>query len=287
MTDSVAHVRQKTLRLLSELAHCELPPYGSGAAVCIAPTVLARVPIVGLPAAVLCGSRGSGTAAALSSACSQFGNDVRVISVSQRAAGGYAPSAVRVEVSDERLLEEIAAAVHIRYASYPPAWALLHYSAALSDYEAQLAWTSDPDPVWPRKDFDTTSLTFRAEHSDSRVRLSAFRDPLTHRQVHRLWRGGVAATVDRHWGRWLYLHHSDVQALSFDPHVQAVEAPATVPLPILLGRALALFSGLAPQQAWNHQRPAMMVDRYTNVSCEAAEVLAAKLGQPLLTLETA
>lgn len=284
--DPVPYVRHKSLRLLSELAHCELPPYGSSAAVCIAPTALARLPLAGLPAATLCGSRGSGTAAALRSACSALGNDARVITVSQRASGGYPPSAIRVEVTDERVLEAVAAASGIRYAAHPPAWALLHYSGSLADYEAQLLWTTDPDPVWPRKDFDAASLTFRSERHDGPPRLSAFRDPLTGRQIHRLWRAGVAATVDRTWGRWLYLQEFGMQALRFHAQLQTVAVPATAPLPGLLGRALALFSGLAAQEAPDPGRPEALADHYTDVPYEAAEMLAAKLGQRLVNMET-
>lgn len=284
---SVPYVRQKSLRLLSELAHCDLPPYRSRVPICIAPTVLSRLPLAGLPAATLCGSRGSDTAATLRRACSQFGNEARVMTVGQRAAGGYTPTALRVEVTNERLLEEVAATAGIQLAAHPPAWALLDYSASLADYEAQLFWTPDPDPSWPKKDFDAASLTFRSDRADGPVRLSAFQDPLTRRQIHRLWRGDIAATVDRIWGRWLYLHAMGVQALSYDPQKQAVGVPATVSLPGLLGRALALFSGLAPDQVSHPGVQQMTFDNYAGVSHEAAEVLAAKLAQPLVNLETA
>jgi hypothetical protein len=285
--DTVPYVRQKSLRLLGELGHCELPPYGGGALICIAPTVLARLPLAGLPAATLCGSRGSDTVARLRQACTQFGSEARVVAVRQRAPGGYAPIAIRVEVTNARLLAAVAAAVGVRFAAHPPAWALLRFSASLAEYEARLVWTSDPDPAWPRRDFDATSLTFRPDRADGPVRLSSFQDPVTHRQIHRLWRRDVAATVDRTWGRWVYLHAKSVQALSYDPQQQAVAVPATVPLPGLLGRALALFSGLAPAQVSRAGAGKMTFDHYEGVSYEAAEVLAAKLAQPLLELDTA
>jgi hypothetical protein len=283
--DSVPYVRQKSLRFLSELAHCELPPFGGGTAVCVAPTVLARLPAAGLPVATLCGSRSAGTAAVLRSACSRFGSEARVLTVTQRTAGGYAPSPLRVEVTDEQLLEDVAAAAGLQFARVPPAWALLQFSASVADYEAGLGWTSDPDPVWPRRDFDATSFTFRLEPNEGRYRLSSFRDPRTSRYIHRFWRDGAAATVDRTWGRWLYLKAMNVQALRIDPQLQAVTVPATVPLPGLLARALALFSGLAPHQSSDPERPEITTDSYTNVSLEATAMLAEKLSQQLVTVE--
>jgi hypothetical protein len=285
--EPVAYVRQKSLRLLNELAHCELPPFGSSAAVCIAPTVLARLPLAGLPTAVLCGSRGSDAGTVLRTACSGFGQNARVLRIGQRAAGGYAPTALAIEATDEELLKRVASAAGVRYAPYPPGWALLTASASLAEYEASLAWTSDPDPIWPRKDFDLASRTFRAEQRSGPVRLSSFQDPVTRRQIHRLWRGSVAATVDRSWGRWLYLHLTNMQALLFDSQRQAVAVPATVPLPGLLGRALALFSGVAPTQESRPDRPDLLLDHYMGVPSEGAEVVATKLGQPFEAPEAA
>lgn len=280
--EAVPYVRLKSLRLLSELAHSEIPPYGTSTAVSAAPSVLARLPVSGLPTATLCGSRGSGTVAALRAACSELGDGARVVTLSQPFSGGYAPTAVRVEATDEPLLERVATTAGIRFAAYPPAWAILRYSASLADYDAQLVWTSDPDPAWPRKDFDAATLTFGFEHIESAARLSSFQDPLTRRQIHRLWRNGLATTVDRSWGRWLYLRDIEAQVLRFDRRRQTATVPATVPLPGLLGRSLALFSGLSPHQGSQSRGAEPSADYYGAVPLEAAEVLAAKLQQPLL-----
>ena len=280
VAEPTGYVRQRSLRLLAELGHAELLPFGGAAAVCAAPTVLGVLPLAGLPVATLCGSRSTAGAAALREACSPFGDDARVITTRQPYCGGYAASAIQIEATDPAVLAAIAEAIGIRFAATPPAWALLHASAGVAEYELQLQWNTDPDPQWPRKDFNPGSLTFGFKERAAPERFSSFQDPVTHRQLHRIWRGPRVATADRDWGRWLHLRDIGAPVLRFDKDGQTLVVPATVPLPTLLGRSLALFSGLAPARKPDPQDPALLIDAYGGVVAEAAELLAEKLGQP-------
>jgi hypothetical protein len=277
--DPVAYVRRRSLRVLSELGHVDLLPYGAPTAICVAPSVLARLPQRGVPVAVLCGSRGAETMDALRNACSPFGRDARVTCFEQPCTGAYTPAAIFVEALDEDVLERVARRVGTHVAAYPPSWRILTYSASLPDYEAQLRWSSDPDPAWPRKDFNEEILAFTFQRVERPNRLSSFQDPLTHRQIHRIRRGNLTANVDRGWGRWLYLRDLGVRNLRFDDLMHTLAIPATVPLPGLLGRAIALFSGLAPLRTRDLDRADIQLDKYRTVSREAAELLGIKLGQ--------
>jgi hypothetical protein len=66
--------------------------------------------------------------------------------------------------------------------------------------------------------------------------------------------------------------------LRFDEAGQTLIVPATVPLPPLLGRALALCSGLAPARRPSLEHPALQVDVYGGIGAAVAELLAEKLG---------
>jgi len=244
--------------------------------------VLAKLPRAGLPIAVLCGSRDLELASRLREACSPFGRDARVIVASQPLSEGYAPSAIWIEVTDAGILDRLAECSGVTFAAEPPAWRLLRYSASVKDYEAKLAWTSEPDPEWYRKDFSPGSLTFSWTHAEGQTRLSSFKDPVTQRQIYRIWCNGRAAMVDRDWGRWLYLKEAGIGALFFDSNAQRVAVPATAPLPGLLGRALTLSSGLVPHRLTHPTEPMLLIDVYSAVSREAAEFLAEKLSQVLI-----
>jgi hypothetical protein len=279
--DAAGYVRIRSVRLLSELGHAEVLPWGGSTAFCAAPTVLAALPLTGLPVACLCGSRGLRAAADLRVAASSFGGRVRVITRSQPFSGGYAPSAIHLEATDAQLLGEVARRAEIEFVADPPAWQMLQYSGSAADYEHRLQWSSDPDPAWPQKDFDPDTLMFRSSDSGDADRLSSFHDPVTRRQIHRLWRSGRAATIDRDWGRWLYLRDLGASVLRFDETGQTLTVPATVPLPPLLGRALALCSGLAPARRPSREHADPQVDVYRGIGASVAELLAEKLGTDL------
>lgn len=279
--DAVGYVRIRSLRLLSELGHAEMLPFGGSTALCAAPTVLAALPIAGLPRACLCGSRSLGSASELRKAASGFGERVRVITRSQPFSGGYAPAAIHVEATESELLAEVARNAGIPFASIPPAWQMLRQAGSMAEYEERLDWNTDPDPSWPRRDFDPTTLTFRSGDFGAADRLSSFQNPVSRRQIHRLWSGGRAATVDRDWGRWLHLRNLGRSELLFDERAQTLAVPITVPLPALLGRALALSSGLAPARQPSAEGRVREVDVYGGVGTAAALLLAEKLGTDL------
>lgn len=283
LDEPVGSIRRRSLRLLSELAHAEALPHGASTAVAASPTVLARVPQAGLPRAVLAGSRDLGAAELLRQTCKPFRYDATVVVEVQPHSGGYAPTAIAVDATEEAILQRVADCAGIRFARQPPAWRILGVSASVAEYEALLSWTSDPDPDWPRKDFNTSMLAFRFDHHEAPTRLSLFTDPVTHRQVDRIWRDGrVANNRDRDWGRWLYLRYFGRDVVLFDCNGQAVGVPVTVPLPRLLARALTLFSGIAPRRQPHPRDPSLEVDVYAGVPKEAAELVADKVGQHLL-----
>src|SRR5260370_42337262 len=60
-----ARERWKAARLLARLGHCDIDYLDEPARIVIAPSILATLPIAGVPRAVLCGSRSPATIEAL------------------------------------------------------------------------------------------------------------------------------------------------------------------------------------------------------------------------------
>jgi hypothetical protein len=208
--------------------------------------------------------------------------EARVIVLTQPYAGGYAPSALAVDAVDDEMLSSVCKNAGIDFVPHPPAWSFLEKSASIAEYECSLLWTTDTDPSWPRRDFSVQYLHYEFPQSDDRPRLSSFKDPISRREIIRYWRGDEVATVDRDWGRWLLLRQKAISVIHFDPAAQMVGIPSTVPLPRLLSRGLALFSGKAPFRKANPRNSLRAIDWYGCVPAEAATWLGEKLGQPLL-----
>lgn len=282
---SAASARVRTTRLLSELGHVEVLPHAGSATICAAPSILARLPQVGLPRACLCGARSLHTTAELRNVAARFGKRLRVLVRKQPFSGGYAPDAIELEATDVASLEEAATLAGVEFALAPPAWQLLGYSGSLAEYDAALDWNAEADPAWPRKDFDANTMTFRFGSVLTESRLSVFQDPVTRRQIHRLWRSRRAATVDRDWGRWLHLRDLGRSVIRFSEARQELSVPVTVPLPALLGRSMALCTGLAPTRRGTGNAPRVPVDVYQGVGAAAAALLATKLGNACLVEE--
>jgi hypothetical protein len=188
---------------------------------------------------------------------------------------------VAIETIDDRILDLVGQKARIRVAKDPPGWHILRASKSVAEYETLLQWTTSDDPRWRRRDFNPATLRFGFETVVGESRLSEFQDPITHRRIHKLWRGGRGVIVERDWGRWLLLRELLVRAVTYDANKQTLALPATVPLPPLLGRGLSLFSGFAAERVANPVKSDLNIDIYKNIPREAADFVASHLGQVL------
>lgn len=275
-------LRLRSLRRFSELGHVELFPIDSPSAVAVAPSALIRIPVRGLPTAVFAGARPMDTPARLQRACAVFGSNAATVIDAQYSSQAYAPEFIAIQANDGETLARVAHNLQIPYVSPPPAWTLLHASVSVAQYETSLEWNSDRDLDWLRKDFDSRGLSFRSRNEGAEVYLSTFTHPITRRTIHRIRCGDSAALVDRDWGRWLLLSKLGVGVIRYDPALQRVGIPSTVPLPYLLARALTLFTGRAPSFVQPTGDGSAGIDVYSNIPLEAAEYLSQQLGQQLI-----
>lgn len=275
--------------LLDALAHCDFTFSGGAGQLVSAPTVLASLPTVGLPRAVLCGGRSPGTIRTLIDQAEAFGGSVRISSVAQQSIRNYAPARIEVESDDIADMARFAEDLGITFARIPPAWSIAVRAGGLDGYLDALAWSDDPEIGWPREDFDPSSLTF-GPAGDSSPRLSRYQDPTRGTWMHRLVREGSSARVDSSWGRWIALRWSSRIVLDYDAARGILRAPASAPLPRLVARALALCSGRVPRLARNAEPDAesyaaagssrgTWAEAYEGVPSDVYELVASKIGQ--------
>lgn len=278
----------RSLRVLECLGHADAAFDASQSTIAAAPAVLCRLPISGLPQAVLCGARATGTKAALEVACRGLPCTLSLQPQPGGALGAFLPARIAVESETEEALSQLASKLRIGLSAVPPAWVLLEYSGAVEEYALSCPTVQAPEIDWPRLDFHTERLQFRLPCSGTTaVRLSKYQHPARGTTLYQLWRGAAYQNVDRDWGRYLALKESARNVLAYDARHFLLAVPASAPLPRLLARACALCSGYAPRPAGPSGKPlalpsACVYEVYSGVPPDIAATVAAKVGQKLL-----
>ncbi len=278
--EPVRYARSRLARILTSLGHCEITP----GRLVIAPPVLALLPSPGLPTAVLCGARSPETASTVAACCD--GRRLLASAAPTPASAAPAPSSIAVTAYNVADHAELACHVGLHFSPTPTAWLLAEAACTIEEYVQSLGWTSDPEINWNRRDFDPEQLHFAAPGATqtAAARLSRYEHPGRHGYTDQLWIGGRSAAVDRSWGRYVALAAAGVHAIEYNQSLRTVAVPATVPLPSLASRALALCSGQAPHRGGRtgdhgSARPGGAFDIYPRVPPDIFDVIATKLGQ--------
>ncbi len=236
--------RWRALRDLSTLGHIDVRFERKSIRVAVAPPVLAALPSFGNPKAVLCGARSPSFIEGLRVA--SVNANVELTIDSQSDASPYAPARVEIQADKAVHIKFVADSIGIHYLDTPPARLLAHASISLSDYCLGLAWSSEPEIDWDRKDFDTCRLQFRPpSRTLSLQRLSRYQHPSSPLRHYRLWQGYQSAEIDLDWGRYAILALTAQSVLWYLPN-RIVLVPYELPLPTLLARAVGLCSGHCP-----------------------------------------
>jgi hypothetical protein len=63
---------------------------------------------------------------------------------------------------------------------------------------------------------------------------------------YKLWKDNQCYQIDKNWGRYIALKHSNKNVILFNDRTNKVAIPLGVPLPRLLSESILLLSGLAP-----------------------------------------
>ena len=285
--DTVPYKRRETVRAIEGLGHCDIEFSGQEGKIYVAPPVLARLPVIGLPQAVLAGGRSPRTVKQLSDTCQILGKCVHVDVRQQAADLVLVPSRVLVQADSPEYIAKAAELLGIAFAAEPPAWAILQCAGSLDDYLLSRQWLPGKELNWSRKDFDFISRRFGHIDQELNTRLSCYIDPLRKMQIYLLWQEGQYTQVDRSWGQYAVFRNAGVNVLVYDPNRHMMAVPTVTFLPRLFARSLALCSGYAaqfiPAQRWPYASSGSYgFDFSRDVPPQIAETVATKLGQTLL-----
>ena len=269
--------RRNALYAFDALGHCEKDWCRQRLFACR--PVLARLPIAGCPRVVLTGARTAQTVADLKIFAKNNSNASYLSCVPQ---GEGLPDVIKVEVADEAMLAQCAAACRLPISGkLPAAWTLANASGCLSDYVATLEWKPDAPLNWQQRVFDPRALFFRRADDPRSAdllmrvpRLTEHINPITSLRDCRWTKEGFYAMIASDWGRWLALSVANEKALLYDARRQRLAAPFSVPLPRILARAATLCSGQA-----SYTDTAQKRNIYDSVPASLAELIAHKCGQ--------
>ena len=274
--------RWRALREFSALGHIDLELEPGSIIVHIAPPVLAALPGLGSPKAVLCGARSPNFMKDLSAEAQSAG--VETLMDSQSSASPFAPTRVELRAEDGTWIKSVADKVGAQYVETTPARLLSQVSISLSDYLQRVMWSNDRELNWFCEDFDIERLQFRVpRETRPGQRLSRYRNPRTTIWHYRLWQGTQSAEVDADWGRYAILATTNQRVLQYSPETRNAFIPLGAPLPTLLARAFGLCSGYCPTVAEEVQSNTLGRHlRFTGVPPSVFNKVAAKLDQAAL-----
>jgi hypothetical protein len=284
--DDVPQERHRTIQMLDALGHCDTDFGPEGSRIYAAPPCLARLPVSGLPQAVLAGSRSPATLDRVAQTCRAARNLVSLQVEQQHAKALFVPPRVLLQADSVQQLRGVARSLNITMEVEPPSWKLLYFSASLDEYLASRQRQEGTEPNWNRSDFDAERLHFAQSLPPRRVRLSRYRDPVRGTHTYLLWQGASYCQVNPTWGRYAVLRDAQANVLAYDRQRYLLAVPAGVPLPRLLARSLTLCSGFSAAVVQRLELPdihtdALAVNVYNAVPPQFAEATARKLDQAL------
>lgn len=274
---------RNSLRVLESLAHCDVGFEGSLGRIRVSPPTLALLPNVGLPSAVLCGSRSPETIMILDEEVRKV-RGCKLVVESEVSNDPLSPSRVEVSARSIEQLFEVGNRIGVQMQENPAAWAVLAVSADLGLYRQSLEWSDSSELNWSSSRFDTNVARFRPAHDLAPSSLMSYRNPITAACEYRHWNGTLNAVADLDWGRFLAMEASGLEFVSYDEVNNRLDVCATTPLPILISRGLTLLSGRAPQRTAHPGISKSMkfnfpIVSYHSVPPDVCKFVQKKLGQ--------
>ncbi len=272
--------RYKTIRMLDSLGHCEFDFTRRKVYVC--PPTLVGMPSIGLPRVLLTGARSSTLIQELKAAVKSTGGAAYIIM--QQQTEPLLPTAFIIESSNQGAIAEIAKKTGIAYSPNIASWEIINFAAGLD--QIALHFLERKPPNWQSQTFCPTLLKFmRQPASQDLDKLVGYKNPITQQYDHWLWRGTLAAEIDRDLGRYLMLVKHGISVLVHDRVHNYLLVPEQIPLPRLFARALALCSGKAPISQYLKEKTSFKrineipMQIYSKVPTEVVDILAKKLSQ--------
>lgn len=279
----------RTVRALDILAYCDFE-FSHQSKVYASPPVLVRLPLAGLPQAVLVGARSPSSLSKVKKYVREASGNIRMNVEESSANTPLVPQRVKVQADRPEALKTFASYLGVRFENTPPAWNLLSYAGSIEAYLDSL-----PQPrtgrleTWPSPStFNANGLRFEpASGNDPNVRLTRYTHPTTTVPHFFLFNGDKRVEVDRDWGKYEILRRNKKRVLSYDERRFLLAVPSSISLPRLLARALSLCSGYAPSFVQATELELSIVGAwayrlYRWIPPQAAQAIADKLDQRLI-----
>src|SRR5581483_6217070 len=210
-------LRNRILRTLEYLGHCDSDFDRDAGRVFVAPPALVLLPAAGFPRAVVSGARSPDMLAGLRSAIGQAKTRIRI--EVRQPADPFLPSRIELEATEYEMFCDLASKFGMAFDEVSAAWSIAQFSGDLKTYLAGLAWSSEPELGWARLDFDPVRETFARPEAGCQpsLRLSSYQDPMRTIRRHYLWQASENAAVDLDWGRYAVFAASGSRVISYDP----------------------------------------------------------------------
>jgi len=282
------NIKRTAIRLLDSLGHCEFDFEKRLVYAC--PPALVSLPSSGLPNAVLTGARTPSLINEIVEFIKNKKDSMSYRNVKQETKRYLLPSTIFIDAVDQSLLESLAESANIEHKlDVPAAWSFANFSAAIEDVKKSLIFEGIEDLTWSSKTFSQDEFCF-SKHNNSHPPqgLVCYTNPYNQQPYHLIWDEGLASKVDRYWGRYIILAKNNVCVLLYDSRHNLLAVPSGVPLPRILGKAVILCSGLAPEsielsEASTKDLPrGLAMDVYRAVPPSIARLISEKLSQDLI-----
>ncbi|MFA4850218.1 MAG: hypothetical protein WC626_10885 [Methanoregula sp.] len=293
----IKDIRYRTLRIMSALGHCDADFDRRFVSICN-PSIVA-LPRSGHPKMVWCGARTSSLVEKLLRIQKSNHEEISVEIVNQKLNTNFShdrlnsffplPDAIIIESLSEESIKKIIPELKIEsFLLNSPVLQLINFSADVKELKMSISPIQTSEPNWVSRTFNNSQLKFeRRKTDDEGSKLSSYISPINQQRLHIFWDQGKGYEIDRDWGRWLVLSEHEKNVICYDKRLQILAVPATLPLPILLARAVTFCSGRSPLTLTERENNSDIpfghpLDAYLSVPFLVAEAIAKKLGQNLL-----
>jgi len=273
------YFRGLTARFLDSLGHIEYDFENRYIYSC--KSMLVLLPTKGVPRFLLTGARNSNLLKELKK---KVKKNKQVLSISQNSQlflQPFVPSAIYVDAVDFDILSKIASELNIDLLDFSPSFSILNYSDGIEEIEKELRFEKFPEINWSKRTFSLEKLYFTSVEnpcSSDQYRFVEYSDRFNSKKLHWLWNKDTRANTSRDWGRYILLSKHSRNILMYDSKKYLLAVPSTVPLPILIARALTLCTGLVPRLLSFDDRDYLV---YSSINPQLAEFVGIKLGQSL------
>jgi hypothetical protein len=279
-----SNIRYRLARYFEELAHCEFD-YRKRRIYCCRPE-LVLLPGRGCFSAFLAGARIPSMLKKLQEFKDSYKEEIEISMLQMDRLGIPLPERFCISVIRKELLKQISRELNINFnGDSPAAWLLLNTTVDLIEYENSLNKVVYGDLNWSRRVFSRDDMYFINNPSQDSNGLIEYRDPISQKKYY-LWNiDGVAAEVDRDWGRYLALRDCKKPVLIYDKEKHILGTPSTTPLPRMIARAATLCSGYPMEQVRikpdEKSQSTIKYDIYYGVPQKMAIIISNKVSQHL------